>query len=227
MKVSLRLWLALTLIVAGCKSPAFTHVASTPASVPEAQLAQPVCLAVVQRAGPALPRLRGIVNALKTRRHTIVLLFRKSQAKRPDYILEPTFRIVGWPCPKLNLLVAWMVGPLFGAPGWAGLQYDYEVETILTLTRPGVPAPIFEATLKDTYELAYTSNYYAAMIYGIDGGVVTGFQSAFDELSEPEELEPVEAGFLKHEALKAEYERRVVDTIENAIAADRADAPPE
>lgn len=237
MKVSRRLLLALplALILAGCKAPVFSLVESTPATVSDSTLERPVRLGVIQQQAPALPRFRALVAALRARKHEVVLLgsddAERGQAagQSVDYVLEPKFRLVGWPCPKLNLLVAWMVGPLFGAPGWAGLQYDYEVETELTLTRPGSAEPLLAAALlRDTYDLAYTSYYYAVMIYGVDGGVVTGFQSAFDELTETEEINPVEEGFLEHTELKEAYLRRIVNTIENAIARDHsAQAPPQ
>ncbi|MGE0711034.1 MAG: hypothetical protein AB7N76_28515 [Planctomycetota bacterium] len=225
----LLLTLALTLLLAGCKAPVFSLVESTPPSVRASTLERPVRLGLIQQPAPALLRFQALVEALRARKHEVSILGREREGDRPlDYVLEAKFRLFGRPWPKTNLLVAWMVGPLFGATGWAGLHYDYEVETELTLARPGAPMPVVQkALLRDTYELAYTSRYYAAMIYGIDGGVVTGFQSAFDELTEPDELEPVEQGFLEHAELKALYLRRVVDSVENAISEDQREGRAE
>jgi hypothetical protein len=138
----------------------------------------------------------------------------------PDYVIRVGLRIVGRPWGVRNFLVTWVFGPTFGAPGWAGMGYTYEVATEIQLARVGAAAPFTSTTVLDTYRLIYTSDEYAWLIYFWDLGCLSGIVSTWDELADESELAPVEEAFFADEALCEHYLRRVTAAIERAAGAD-------
>jgi hypothetical protein len=210
----------------GCKAPEFYfEVEESSPEAPGSRLVEPVRLGTLQRYRSATrPRYDAILAALSERKHTLVNVvgaYDPLTQGEVDYLLETKISLIGRPHGLHNFWVAWVFGPIFGTPGWIGLYYDYEVQTSVSLTRPGREAPLFQTTILDLYGLSYTSDEYAWLIYMFDLGFLSGIWSCSDELTDPTELEPVEAGFLDHAALKEHYLRRVVNAIENAIACDR------
>ena len=138
----------------------------------------------------------------------------------PDYVVRVGLKIVGRPWGLRNFAVTWVFGPTFGAPGWAGMGYTYEVATELQLARVGAAAPFLSTTVIDTYRLIYTSDEYAWLIYFWDLGFLSGIVSTWDELADESELTPVEEAFFADEALCEHYLRRVTAALERAAAGD-------
>jgi len=138
----------------------------------------------------------------------------------PDYVVRVGLKIVGRPWGFRNFAVTWVFGPTFGAPGWAGMGYTYEVATEIQLARVGAAAPFASTTVIDTYRMIYTSDEYAWLIYFWDLGFLSGIVSTWDELADESELAPVEEVFFQDQALCEQYLRRVTAAIERAAAGD-------
>lgn len=141
-------------------------------------------------------------------------------ARALEYVLRVGLRIVGRPSGLRNFAVTWVFGPTFGAPGWAGMGYTYEVVTEVHLARPGASAPFLSTTLRDSYDLVYTSDEYGWLIYFWDLGCISGIVSTWDELKDASEIAPVEEAFFADAGLRQHYLRRVTAAIERAAGAD-------
>lgn len=140
----------------------------------------------------------------------------------PDYEVQVGLKVVGRPWGFTNFAVTWVFGSMFGAPGWTGMEYTYEVATEIRLIRVGAKVPFLSTTVLDTYRLTYTSEEYAWLIYFWDLGFLSGIVSTWDELADESELGPVETAFFADEALCKQYLRRVMAAIEGAVASDLA-----
>ncbi|MBL4845234.1 MAG: hypothetical protein JKY65_06900 [Planctomycetes bacterium] len=218
---------ALALVLAhftsGCKSPAFSFEEDdSSAEAPAVELGRPLRPGFrhVYRKDPR--RFKAIVGALRNRDHTVSLVgLHDPMSQGPlDYVFEARVSRIGRPSAFPTFLVGWVFGPIFGAPGWAGFQYDYEVRTELSVTRAGSDTPCFTTTVVDIYDLNYTSFEYSMLIYAWDFGFISGIVACSDELTEVRELEPVEAAFFLDEEISSHYLRRVVRAIEKAAADD-------